>query len=300
MSSHPAPERHRRGPDLPGDSAQWPSQGALTPDPLAAEPAPFDSRHAPRPPHGAVQSTEHGRRGRVRAPWGFGDLLLVVLVGALLIPVCFVPVAILTFVAGGISGIGLPLSVVFSAISIAVYVAFFIALWLMVVERRAVPWRSLGLRRVNIGLLLAMIPAGVGVLILNLVILLPLTFFLGLGDPEAASSQNDVMVTNGGMSLIELLWLAIPLVVLAPIVEELLFRGLLYRYLRGRVGVVAAVVISALVFAVLHVVIPPLFVMGIVLAVLAERTGSLWPGIVLHATNNGLVVLALWLAANAT
>jgi hypothetical protein len=89
------------------------------------------------------------------------------------------------------------------------------------------------------------------------------------------------------------------LVVLAPIVEELLFRGLLYRYLRGRTGIVLAVALSALVFAVLHVVIPPLLVMGIVLAILTERTGSLLPGIVLHATNNAMVVLAIWLAANA-
>jgi membrane protease YdiL (CAAX protease family) len=45
-------------------------------------------------------------------------------------------------------------------------------------------------------------------------------------------------------------------------------------------------------------VIPPLFVMGSVLAVLAQRTDSLLPGIVLHATNNGLVVLALWAATS--
>jgi membrane protease YdiL (CAAX protease family) len=241
-----------------------------------------------------------GRRRRVRAPWGFVDLVLVVLVGVMLIPAFFIPVGILTLFAGALAETGLSVSVLFSAFSIALYVAFFVALWLIVVVWRAVPWRTVGLRRVGLGLLLAMIPAGVGVLVLNVIILLPLTFFLGLGDPDTNSSQNDVLVSDGGMSLIELLWLAIPLVVLAPIVEELLFRGLLYRYLRGRVGVVAAVVISALVFAVLHVVIPPLFVMGIVLAVLAERTGSLWPGIVLHATNNGLVVLALWLAVNAT
>ena len=300
MSSHPAPEQHRPGPDRPREDHPPPGRWSWPPDYRAVEPASPDLRREPWPPHGAGEPNAPGRRGRVRAPWGFADLLLVILVGAILIPVFLVPVAILTFVVVALSGVGLSLSVLFSAVSIAIYLAVLVALWLMVVERRTVSWGSLGLRRAGIGLLLAMIPAGVGVLVLNLVILLPLTFFLGLGDPDAASSQNDALVTDGGTSFVEFLWLAIPLVVLAPFVEELLFRGLLYRSLRGRVGVVAAVILSALVFAVLHVVIPPLFVMGIVLAILAERTGSLWPGIVLHATNNGLVVLALWLAASAS
>ena len=76
-------------------------------------------------------------------------------------------------------------------------------------------------------------------------------------------------------------------------IEELLFRGLLYGYLRGRAGIILSVIVSALVFAVLHVVIPPLFVMGAILAILAERNRSLWPSIALHATNNGLIVIII-------
>ena len=104
---------------------------------------------------------------------------------------------------------------------------------------------------------------------------------------------------DAGLSALDFILIAIPLVVAAPIVEELVFRGVLYRYLRGGLGVLLAVLLSALVFAVLHVVIPPLFLMGIVLAALAQRTNSLLPGIVLHATNNGLIVLAIWAASRS-
>jgi len=40
-------------------------------------------------------------------------------------------------------------------------------------------------------------------------------------------------------------------------------------------------------------VVPPLVVLGIVLALLYERTGSLWPPIILHAINNGLALAVL-------
>jgi membrane protease YdiL (CAAX protease family) len=239
------------------------------------------------------------RRRRTRTPWGFVDLLLVFLVGLFLAAVLVVAAVGLTFVAAALVGYDVPGTVWFGVISTAVYLAFALAVWLMVVERRAVPWQALGFRPVRPGLLAAMVPLGVGLLILNVALLAPLTYFLNLGDPDAASSQNEVFNPDSGLSLLELVALAVPIALLAPVVEELLFRGLLYRYLRGRLGVVVAVVLSALIFGALHVVIPPLVVMGIVLAIIAQRTGSIWPGIVVHATNNALVVLALWLTTTS-
>ncbi len=86
------------------------------------------------------------------------------------------------------------------------------------------------------------------------------------------------------------------LVVVMPIAEEMFFRGFLYRLLRGHLSVWAAAPISAGAFAALHGVptlFPWLFYMGVVYAVLAERTGSIWAGVVVHALANGLVLAYL-------
>ncbi|WP_421995065.1 CPBP family intramembrane glutamic endopeptidase [Reyranella sp.] len=80
---------------------------------------------------------------------------------------------------------------------------------------------------------------------------------------------------------------------LAPLVEELVFRGLLYGWVAGRWGSIAAWVVSSLAFAAAHVepahailVLP----LGLWFGWLRRRTGSLWPSLVAHACNNGLAV----------
>lgn len=83
-------------------------------------------------------------------------------------------------------------------------------------------------------------------------------------------------------------------VVIAPFVEELAFRGVLFIGLRQRFGFVAAAVVSAAAFAVVHGldVVLPIFVAGLVLAYVFQRTGSLLACYLCHATFN-LIPLAL-------
>lgn len=78
--------------------------------------------------------------------------------------------------------------------------------------------------------------------------------------------------------------------VLAPLCEEPLFRGLLYQGLRARIGVAGGAIISALLFAVLHLDpggLGPLFALGLVLAIVFEKSGSLVPSIITHGLWNG-------------
>ncbi len=83
--------------------------------------------------------------------------------------------------------------------------------------------------------------------------------------------------------------------VLAPLVEETLFRGILYPALRSRMGVLGGILLSSSIFAILHPTLPagflPLFSLGVVLAYLYESRKSLVPSIVLHALNNGFILL---------
>ena len=83
-------------------------------------------------------------------------------------------------------------------------------------------------------------------------------------------------------------------IALAPaICEETLCRGTLLSGLERGVGRGAAVVVSAILFALLHLDPSrffPQFVLGMVLAVLAQRTGSILPGMLVHFMHNGIVV----------
>jgi membrane protease YdiL (CAAX protease family) len=94
-----------------------------------------------------------------------------------------------------------------------------------------------------------------------------------------------------------------------PLAEEIVFRGLLYPVLRARVGVPAATILQAGIFAACHlgigfdapfIVLP--YVFGIGAAILAERTGSLAPALILHVLGNavGLLVVGLVMSAPAT
>lgn len=87
------------------------------------------------------------------------------------------------------------------------------------------------------------------------------------------------------------------IVIAAPISEEICFRGMLFGGLRERLPRVAAALLAGLVFGGLHALtgvtaVPPLIFFGFVLALLYERTGSLWPCIFLHMLNNSVALLA--------
>ena len=100
--------------------------------------------------------------------------------------------------------------------------------------------------------------------------------------------------------------LGILLCVGAPLFEELFFRGLLLRGLLGklsplgrRAGPALAIVLSAVVFALAHfeaLQFLGLFGFGLVLGILAWRTGRLGPGIVAHMSFNAVTVIAIALA----
>ena len=95
------------------------------------------------------------------------------------------------------------------------------------------------------------------------------------------------------------LWLVTIIVVVcvgAPIIEELLYRGLIMRSIEGRITDGLAIVGSALWFAFAHVQpvqLPGLFVFGVVLALCAHRSGRLGMGIAAHAAFNATTVVML-------
>lgn len=78
----------------------------------------------------------------------------------------------------------------------------------------------------------------------------------------------------------------------APLLEELLFRGLLYPLLRGVFGRWPAIVADALLFALAHGHLPsPQLIGGLLFAWIYAHSGNLWLPIMLHAAANAAVLL---------
>ena len=108
--------------------------------------------------------------------------------------------------------------------------------------------------------------------------------------PEGMKQVFDIVRDLGELGMTLLL-----LAVLAPLVEELVFRGLLYGWLAGRWGRTVGWIVSSLAFAAAHAEpahIILVFPLGLLFGWLRQRTDSLLPSLVAHIANNGLALIA--------
>lgn len=145
----------------------------------------------------------------------------------------------------------------------------------------------------------------------------PLALLLGLALPVLGSwltqwlahghaVPQDIKQLGSATSLELRIPLVLVVVSVGPLVEELLFRGVLLSALLQRMRAGWAVAISSLLFACVHLpdlgyfwyAIPNLALLAVVLAWLRLKSGSLWPAVIAHGTNNLLAVVAWFVAAH--
>lgn len=181
--------------------------------------------------------------------------------------------------------------------SLAGLIAIGIPWWLL---KKPTPRKQLGIDRLpdwrDIGaMLLAILPY-----------ILLTALFAGLASNISGfnADQEQALPFSSPSLGIEFAMAFITLVIVAPLAEELLFRG----YLQGRVAVmtnpVIAVIVSALVFGAMHLpgntepqwgVAIDTLALGLVLGVLRNHTGSIWAGVLLHALKNGVAFYFLFI-----
>ena len=88
----------------------------------------------------------------------------------------------------------------------------------------------------------------------------------------------------------------------APLAEELLFRGLIHRRLRKVLNVVPAMIISSLLFGIIHGnIIQAIYatLIGLICAFVYEKFKNLWAPIILHAAANSFAVISTNLAGES-
>src|SRR3954469_5172858 len=103
--------------------------------------------------------------------------------------------------------------------------------------------------------------------------------------------QTTLEDLGGGNGAFITVLIGVLVVGVAPPIEEFFFRGFFYGALRTRFGFLAAALLDGLVFGAIHAptgiqAVPPLIALGFSFCLLYEATGSILPGICLHALNN--------------
>jgi membrane protease YdiL (CAAX protease family) len=212
------------------------------------------------------------------ARWSIGDtwlglvLQIVVITGAMLAVVFVESANVRMFLASGIEAlIVLPIAIIF--------------LW------RKISWKELGFRSFEksvLGMGCGLLAASYVVIIIHNLIMMA----------AGVMTQGDAIfkIFDELDSPILLFFAG---VVVAPITEEMFFRGFLFKGFRQKYGWKAALVLSSLIFGVWHLqpaAIIPTFLLGGVLAYVYHRTNSLYPGIILHFMVNSFGLCAAFAA----
>ncbi|TYS89860.1 CPBP family intramembrane glutamic endopeptidase [Rossellomorea aquimaris] len=128
------------------------------------------------------------------------------------------------------------------------------------------------------------------ILLVGAVIIVVLTSFIG---NSWENSKTEAMQQNA--TFFTVLIAFISAAIISPLYEEIFFRGFLYRWLRTRIGLNGALLLSSLIFTIIHIptynVMPLNFFSGILFALAYERTNSIWPSVLIHGLTNGIMVL---------
>ncbi len=163
------------------------------------------------------------------------------------------------------------------------------------VKRRPTTIKDLGLTASPSGLDFLWAPAGYVVYAIASVLVMALaTIVLPFVDFQQVQQTG----FNGITQQYELILAFVSLVVVAPVAEEVLFRGYLLGKLRKRAPLWIAILVTSLTFAIVHFawnVGIDVFVLSIVLCVLRVMTGTLWAPIMLHMLKNGIAFYFLFI-----
>lgn len=166
-----------------------------------------------------------------------------------------------------------------------------------------VPWKLLKMKTTREELGLRELPTWTDILlapIAFIVFLIASGFIMAVMQailPSIDWTQEQDVGFNNIISNLDFVLAFLSLVVVAPIAEEVIFRGWLYGKMRRKMSAVPAILIVSLLFGLVHgqwnvgVVV---FTMSIAMCLIRELTGTIWGGILVHMIKNGLAFYALY------
>lgn len=241
------------------------------------------------------------REGAPRPPAAGGfpvtlwDIVFMVLVGAAIVVSGTVGLGWLASIGEEV-GFADRFDLIYGVLALEV-VAIFAAVWLFAKRRRRLGWADIGFRPASGRVIRRAIIAG----LLCFVVLTPIIAGVGslLGEPGV--SPQAPFVVGEGFTLTRYIAILLLGGGLIPLAEEVFFRGIVYRWLRKHWGPAGSVPASAVVFGAAHAVFPLVaitaFLVGLVLAVVYERSGTLWASVIVHAVFNSVSLSVMFLGS---
>ena len=162
-------------------------------------------------------------------------------------------------------------------------------------QKYTTSWRELGLDRLPRWADIGFAPAAyVGYLVVLTAVTAALVTFV----PSYDIQQTQEVGFEALSFRYEYILAFITLVIIAPVAEEVLFRGYLYGKLRRAVPLWAAILATSALFAAVHGqwnVAVDTFILSVFMCGLREITGSIWAGILLHMIKNGVAYYFLFI-----
>ncbi len=239
-------------------------------------------------PPGVSQATSpragHGGQLGI-APWTVGDLargIVFFSAQALTIFLLFILVILLIEDAD--------LGIYALVVTFILEGALLATVWIFAVAKYQISWRALGLwRRPNAG---DVILAG-GVFLVGVGVQVGYLSILDLIGVDTERVTSSTFLEEGGVVLVLLSILALAV---APVAEEIFFRGFVFGGAATRYGFMKGALASAALFSIAHVEplkFLPLFVLGLLLAWIYHKTGALWGSMFAHLLNNATALVVI-------
>ncbi len=257
-----------------------PEEPGLIPD------QPHSELAGPEEPSSPMWAAEPGRHALPAVPWTRRDILWGTLWGFVLL------LGMMVLFSAGLTAVrrlsGSELSPASGLITLLAELALLLPVWWFGLRKYRLPWSSAGLRDfaiargLGLGCMFSLFAYAFTIVWSLLLSLLGLT------------PQPDLLPLFGG-GIGGLLLALFTGGIIAPISEEVFFRGFVFGGLRRHLGFRRAMLLSAALFALAHILPtswPPIFLLGAFFALLYEQTGSIWPAVVAHGAINCFSFLA--------
>ncbi|WP_142829728.1 CPBP family intramembrane glutamic endopeptidase [Planococcus soli] len=168
-------------------------------------------------------------------------------------------------------------------------IIFTTALYIIVLKPEKQSWKAVGLQPVPLKEWKLVAVWTIILIIVSIGLVVGMSFIgVGTENSKTESLQSQMTLLNFAIGFVSA-------VIISPIYEEIFYRGFLYRFFSSRYGVLSGMLISSLIFTVVHIptfnTLPVNFVSGLIFSWVYQKTGSIIPSILIHGIFNGIAVI---------
>lgn len=173
-------------------------------------------------------------------------------------------------------------------------VIFTTVVYLFCIKRYKLSWRDIGIRKLSWKDFLWTFGAVIFLIVVSIAVLMIMEKMgISFENSKTETVQNDKSIYSFCIAVIGA-------AVISPIYEEILYRGVFYTFFRDKYGIWGGVLISSIIFTVVHIptynTLPVNFFSGVVFAWLYEKTNSILSAMIAHALFNFIAVLLTFMS----